>query len=433
MADSIFADGWKATPYWWELAPRPDWPQIELPRKVDVAIVGSGYAGMSAALHLTRAGRDVVVLEAREPGHGASSRSGGMAGSGLKLGYSDLKAKYGQQRAVDMVTESERSLEFFEDFLAGEQIQCHYQKVGRFIGAHAPSDYEAMARGIELVKKEAGLETGYMIPRAEQHSEVKTDAYHGGKATLAGGGLHPAIYHQQVLDRVRQAGIKIAAHTPVTAIARSGKGFEVTTSRGKVLADNVCVMTNGYTPPAAQDLRRRLVPVGSYIIATEEIGEERITELFPHHRMIADTKHILYYYRPSPDRKRVIFGGRAKTRDIETKESGEILHKFMCGIFPELKDVKVTHSWTGNVAFAFDKLPHIGVRDGIHYALACNGSGVVKQTYFGYKTAMKILGKAEGKTAFDDMEFTTIPFYDGNPWFLPIVQRWYQFLDARAK
>ena len=432
MADTIFADGWKATPYWWELAPRPEWPQIDLPKKVDVAIVGSGYAGMSAALHLTRAGRDVVVLEAKEPGHGASSRSGGMAGSGLKLGYSDLKAKYGQQRAIDMVTESERSLEFFEDFVAGEQIQCHYQKVGRFIGAHCPADYDAMARGLDLMKKEADLETGYMLSRAEQHSEIKTDAYHGGKINLSGGGLHPAVYHQQVLERVKQAGIKIAAHTPVTAIARSGKGFEVTTSRGKVLADNVAVMTNGYTPPAAQDLRRRLVPVGSYIIATEEIGEERITELFPHHRMIADTKHILYYYRPSPDRKRILFGGRAKTRDVETRESGEILHKFMCGIFPELKDVKVTHSWTGNVAFAFDKLPHIGVRDGIHYALACNGSGVVKQTYFGYKTAMKILGRPEGKTAFDELEFTTIPFYDGNPWFLPIVQRWYQFLDARA-
>src|SRR5690606_300451 len=162
------------------------------------------------------------VLEAKEPGHGASSRSGGMAGSGLKLGYGDLKAKYGQQRAAEMLKESERSLEFFEDFLAGEQIQCHYQKVGRFIGAHAPSDYDAMARGVEEVKREVGIDTGYMIPRAEQHSEIKTDAYHGGKATLSGGGLHPAVYHQEVLNRVKQAGIKIAAHTPVVSIARSG-------------------------------------------------------------------------------------------------------------------------------------------------------------------------------------------------------------------
>jgi glycine/D-amino acid oxidase-like deaminating enzyme len=433
MTGDIFTDGWKATPYWWELAPRPDWPTVDLPSEVDVAIVGSGYAGMSCALHLARAGRNVIILEAKEPGHGASSRSGGMAGSGLKLGYADLKAKYGQQRAVDLILETERSLEFFEEFMAGEQIQCHYQKVGRFIGAHAPSHYEAMARGIDEVKKEVGIDTGYMVPRAEQGSEIKTDLYYGGKVTNAGGGLHPAVYHQGVLDRVKAAGIPVAGHTPVTAIARDGQGFEVTTTRGKLKARNVAVMTNGYTPSAAQDLRRRLVPVGSYIIATEELGEEKVTELFPNHRMIADTKAILYYYRPSPDRKRIIFGGRAKTRDVETAESGRILHKFMCGVFPELQDVKVTHSWTGNVAFAFDKLPHIGERDGIHYALACNGSGVVKQTYLGMKTALSIMGDPEGRTAFHDLEFTTIPFYDGNPWFLPIVQRWYQWRDARAR
>ncbi|MBT6510816.1 MAG: FAD-binding oxidoreductase [Rhodospirillaceae bacterium] len=433
MAGDIFVDGWKATPYWWDLAPRPEWPEISIPDQVDVAIVGSGYAGMSCALHLARAGRNVLILEAKEPGHGASSRSGGMAGSGLKLSYTDLKAKYGRQAAVDMIHETERSLEFFEEFLAGEQIQCQYQKVGRFIGAHAPSDYEAMARRIEEVKAEVGIDTGYMIPRSEQHSEIKTDVYHGGQVRLAGGGLHPAVYHQEFLERVKAAGVPIAAYSPVTGISREGSSFSVTTTRGTVKAKHVAVMTNGYTPAAAQDLRRRLVPVGSYIIATEDLGEERITELFPNHRMIADTKNILYYYRPSPDRKRVIFGGRAKTRDVETAESGRILHQFMCGIFPELQDVKVTHSWTGNVALAFDKLPHTGERHGIHYALACNGSGVVKQTYLGMKAALKIMGDPEGKTAFDQLEFTTIPFYDGNPWFLPIVQRWYQWQDARAR
>ena len=322
---------------------------------------------------------------------------------------------------------------FFDEFIAAEQIQCHYQKVGRFAGAHAPSHYESMARATDLVKKEVGLDTGYMISKAETRTEVATDIYHGGKVTLSGGGLHPAVYHQEFLDRVMAAGVKLAAHTPVERITRSGEEFIVTSNRGSVRAKEVAVMTNGYTPRAAQNLRRRLVPVGSYIIATEELPQQTMDQLFPNHRMIADTKKILYYYRPSPDGKRVIFGGRAKTRDVETRQSGRILHDFMTGVFPELKDVKVTHSWTGNVAFAFDKLPHTGVQDGVHFALACNGSGVVKQTYLGYKTAQRILGTKEAACAFEGLAFPTIPFYDGNPWFLPIVQRYYQYLDRVAK
>ena len=433
MAEAPFADDWKATPYWWEAAPRPEFVPIPLPQAVDVAVVGSGYAGMAAALYLARAGRDVLILEASDPGHGASSRSGGMAGGGLKIGYSELKAKYGQAKASALVREGDNAMVFFDEFIASEQMQCHYQKVGRFVGAHAPSHYEAMARDADLVKKEVDLDTGYMIPKSDVANEVATDIYHGGKVTPSGGGLHPAVYHQEFLDRVMAAGVKLAAHTPVTKISRDGDGFVVTTSRGAVKAKEVAVMTNGYTPRATQEFRRRLVPVGSYIIATEELPDETMNRLFPNHRMIADTKKILYYYRPSPDRKRVIFGGRAKTRDVETHESGKVLHDFMTGVFPELKDVKVTHSWTGNVAFAFDKLPHTGVKDGLHFALACNGSGVVKQTYLGYKTAQRILGTPEAECAFEGLAFPTIPLYDGNPWFLPIVQRYYQYRDRVAR
>ncbi len=433
MADAPFVDGWKSTPYWWELAPRPDAPEIPLPEQVDVAVIGSGYAGMAAALYLARAGRDVLMFEAGAPGYGASSRSGGMAGGGLKLGYSALKSKYGQAKAADLVREGHQAMEFFDEFVAAEQIQCHYQKVGRFVGAHAPSHYESMARETELIKKEVGLDTGYVIPKSETHSEVGTDLYYGGKVTSSGGGLHPAVYHQEFLDRVLAAGVKLAAHTPVERISRDGDGFVVTSNRGAVRAKEVAVMTNGYTPTAAQNFRRRLVPVGSYIIATEELPDETMNRLFPNHRMIADTKKILYYYRPSPDRKRVIFGGRAKTRDVETKESGRILHDFMTGVFPELEDVRVTHSWTGNVAFAFDRLPHTGVKDGLHFALACNGSGVVKQTYLGYKTAQRILGTKEAACAFEGLEFPTIPLYDGNPWFLPILQRYYHYVDRMAR
>ncbi|WP_439576280.1 NAD(P)/FAD-dependent oxidoreductase [Elioraea sp.] len=217
--------------------------------------------------------------------------------------------------------------------------------------------------------------------------------------------------------------------TRVTAIARQGNMFRLTTDRGALAARAVLAATNGYTTEATPWLARRLIPVGSYIIATEELPPETMARLFPTRRMISDSRRVLNYVRPDPAFTRVLWGGRASVGPAALERAAPVLHGFMTTVFPELRDVRITHAWTGNVAFTFGFLPHLGVHEGMHYAVGCQGSGVAMQTWLGHRIVLKIAGAANSGTAFDDMPFPTLPLYAGRPWFLPIVGAYYRARD----
>jgi glycine/D-amino acid oxidase-like deaminating enzyme len=205
------------------------------------------------------------------------------------------------------------------------------------------------------------------------------------------------------------------------------------TDKGELRADAVLVATNGYSKDARGTalpwLARRLIPLNSYIIATEELPPETMDRLFPGRRMISDSKRVLNYFRPSPDGKRVLWGGRASFRAATAEQSAPTLHGYMTATFPELKDVKITHAWTGYVAFTFDYLPHIGVQDGVHFAAGCQGSGVAMATWLGHNVALKLAGAANQRFPLDGLNFPTRPTYTGTPWFLPIVGGWYRLRD----
>ncbi len=215
----------------------------------------------------------------------------------------------------------------------------------------------------------------------------------------------------------------------VESIKQTGSGWQVRTARGTVQADEVVIATNGYTGNVTPELKRRVVPLASHIIATEQLPPDLAASLIPKNRTLADTRRVLTYYRMSPDGTRVIFGGRARFTPVTPQESAPILHRFMTERFPQLKGVRVTHAWTGNVAFTLDALPHMGKQDGMHYLLGCNGSGVAMMTYLGWQTARKIAGAANRPSAFDTEDFPTHPLYNGNPWFLPAIGAWYRFRD----
>jgi glycine/D-amino acid oxidase-like deaminating enzyme len=383
---------------------------------------------LSAALTLARAGRSVVVLDAAAPGWGASSRSGGMIGHGHRRSYSNLIERFGPEKAKGIVREGIASLEFLKTFIADEKIDAGLQVCGRMRGARTEADLADIRRDADALRRDFGMPIDD-LSKADVRREMAADCYQGGLLFRAHGGVHPALLHQGILQRTRAAGAMVAGHTPVTAVRREAKGAVVETARGNIVAGEVVATTNGYSGPTTPALARRVVPIPSFLFATEALGEDRVRSLIPNGRMIVETGDRHRYYRPSPDRTRIVFGGRAALHPIRLDAAAGWLMKELRAIFPSLQDARISHVWTGNVAMTRSDLPGIGQRDGIWYALGCNGSGVAMMPHLGRKLALKILGQQDGDTAFDDIPFTAVPFYNGSAWFRPLMTWWFRAKD----
>ncbi|MBV8826166.1 MAG: FAD-binding oxidoreductase [Hyphomicrobiales bacterium] len=405
-------------------------------------------------------------MEAEDFGFGASTRNGGAVSGGINLGKGLSGRRSTDQdgaarEAASMRRDAADSLSLLEEIIARENIECFYERRGRFVGAFTPKHYDDLARKLDALNRDSAAEAS-MLTKARQHEEIASDFYHGGMVVRRSGKLHPALYCQGLLDACRRHGVTLCARTRVTAIARRPQGFLVRTQRGEiehdpekwnpvfgkrscskknlerdddskkshhVLVREVVIATNGYTGDVTPALKRRVVPVASHIIATEELAPELAASVIPNGRTISDTPRVLTYYRMSPDGKRMLFGGRTRFTQVQPQVSVPALHRMMTARFPQLARARVTHAWTGSVAFTFDFLPHMGRHDGMHYLLGCNGSGIAMMTYLGTQTARKILGGANRVSALDEREFPTMPLYNGNPWFLPVVGGYYRLRD----
>ena len=421
----------KLTPYWWDDVPRPALAPAELPASVDVAVIGAGYTGLHAALQTARGGCSTLVLDAEDAGWGCSTRNGGQVSTSIKPSFELLAKRHGPQLAFDILKEGHRSLAFIADFIRSEAIDCDFHQVGRFHAAHNAAQYEALARRVTHQPK--GLEVdAHVVPRASQREELGSDVYWGGVVYSGHCSVHPARYHQGLLDRALASGAQVMPRCAVTGVERQGQRFRVKTAKGDVMARDVVVASNGYTGRATPWLQRRVIPIGSYMIATEELPEGMTDRLIPKNRIVSDTRKVVYYYRSSPDRKRILFGGRVSHQETDPRISAPRLHADMADIFPELRQVGVSHSWCGYVAYTFDELMHVGKHDGMHYAMGYCGAGVGTSSYFGMRVGQQVLGLAEGRTALDGVAFQTRPLYTGNPWFLAPSVMYYRWRDRQS-
>lgn len=421
--------------YWLTTTSMPSGTAGKLPASVDVAVIGAGFTGLSAARTLAKRGAKVAVLEANTIGWGASSRNGGMVLTGMKLDVGTLAKRYGMEMTRRMYADSLASIDLVEQIVRGDNIECDFSRCGHLEVACKQSHFDSYARSVEVIAREFGHELR-IIPRSQLQAEIGSAIYFGGMVDETSAGVNPARYVSGLASAALKAGACIYENSRVQEISKTSKnragGFEVKTSRANISARDVLVATSGYTSSATPGLRKKIIPIGSYIIATEQLPESFARELSPRNRMIYDSKYYLYYYRLTPD-NRILFGGRAaffpETKDT-IRRSAEILRRGMVEVYPQLRDTKIAHAWGGTVDFCFDTMPHAGQINGIHYALGYAGHGVAMATYLGAKVAEKICGSN------DEIPYAAIPFpgaplglYNGRPWFLPFAGAYYKVLD----
>jgi glycine/D-amino acid oxidase-like deaminating enzyme len=409
---------------WSEQVSRAPLPAAPLPDSADVVVVGAGYTGLSAARSLGRHGASVVVLEREEVGWGASGRNGGFVLPGFKPGVAELARRVGRDEAGALFARSMEAARFLEALVAEERIACDYVRCGAVTLADRPSHLADLEHERQALLELAGHETR-LLDRAEVRSEIGSARFHGGLLDPAAGSVHPAKYCAGLARAAERAGAILLEHAAVLAVSRGPTGFEVTTSRGRIRAREVLVATNGYTGRPFHRLRRRVVPIGSHIVATEPLDPRLAAKLIPRARVLSDTRHLLHYFRLSPD-GRMLFGGRASFTPIGTARCAQVLGRAMREVFPELEPVALDFAWSGNVCFTLDRMPHAGRLDGLHYALGYCGHGVAYSTWLGARMGDRLAGGPEAPV---DGRFRAIPLYGGRPWFLPIVGGYYRIRD----
>jgi glycine/D-amino acid oxidase-like deaminating enzyme len=415
-------------PLWMQNADMPPPASQPLPSCVDVLVIGAGYTGLSAARETAQAGRSTLVLDAGEIGAGCSSRNGGQVAYSIKPSFDSLKAKFGADVAFGICREGLDAVAFLRA-LATLEIDCDWRGDGCFFGAHTATHFRQMARDAE--NQPRGLEQRIsVVTKADQHVEIATDFYHGGCVYHDDASVDPTRLLLALLRRAQDAGASVLDRCPVGAIKSTRDGFEALTPRGIVHARQVLLATNGYSGPLSPWHRRRVIPIGSYQIATEPLGADRVRALIPRGRNIVDSRRVVVYFRPSADGERIIFGGRAALAEKDPLACEPRLRQMMARIFPQLKSVRVSHAWVGWVAYTFDTLPHLGQHDGIYHCMGYCGQGVPLAPYFGKRIGQQMLGLKEGRTALDGLPFPSRPYYHGKPWFLAPSVFAYRVFDA---
>jgi glycine/D-amino acid oxidase-like deaminating enzyme len=395
----------------------------------DVAIIGGGFTGLSAARQLAKAGAKVAVLEAERVGSGGSGRNGGHLNNGLAHSYLAAKAQLGKERAIALYKAYDDAVDTIETLVAEEGIDCDFRRSGKLKLASKPKHFDALARNFEALHAEVDKDTA-MLSADDLKSEVGAP-FHGAMLSKKSAMMHMGRYTAGLAEAVVRHGGAIFENAAVTACKQGDGGHTVMTARGTLTADNVLIATGAYTTPNFGYFRRRIVTVGSFIIATRPLKAAEISETMPGNRNCVTSMHIGNYFRLSPD-NRLLFGGRARFSAVSDHtsdaKSGAILRSALAGMFPQLGHVEIDYCWGGLLDMTQDRYPRAGYQDGVWYAMGLSGHGAQLSTQLGIMMADAILGR-EDRNPLKGLAWPSVPGHFGKPWFLPLVGLYYKALD----
>lgn len=416
--------------YWLDTAPAFTGAAGEVAGQPDVAVIGGGFTGLSAALALAKRGASVTLLEQGRVAGEASGRNGGQCNNGTLQNYAALSAKVGIDKARHYYQTYNSAVDTVERLAAEEGIDCDFRRTGKLKLAAKPSHYDGLARAWESLRQDVDPDVR-LLTADEVQREIASDVFYGGLIQPLSAQLHVGKFGVGLAEAAQRKGAVIHQSAPVTDLKRQPSGrWRVTTPKGFVDASQVLVATGGSGPGPFSWFRRRVIPVGSFIVVTEPLGKERALGLIPGNRSCVTTMNVGHYFRLTPD-WRLLFGGRAKftvSTPRTDRDSGELLRAAMTRVFPQLADVRVDYCWGGSVDMNADRLPRVGEREpGLFYAMGYSGHGVQMATHMGQVMGEVLNGDSRNNPW--GLSWPPVPGYFGKPWFLPVVGAWYQMLD----
>jgi glycine/D-amino acid oxidase-like deaminating enzyme len=398
---------------------------------VDVAVIGGGFSGLSAALALANKGASVAVIEAEVVGGQASGRNGGHCNNGLAHDFHGIAGRLGVPLAASLYRAYDAAVDTVERLVKEERIDCDFKRTGKIKVAAKAAHFDGLARSHTLLSKGVDTDTR-LLTKSDLLSEIGSDAFHGGLLYARSGSMHMGRFACGLAEAAVRAGARIYEYAPVTKLHRvAGAKHEVESERGAVVANQVLVATGPSVAGPFGYFRRRIVPIGSFIIATEPLRREMVEALLPKRRTVTTSKNIGFYFRLTPD-DRLLFGGRARfaTSNMRSDQrSGKILERAMLGIFPQLRGTRVDYCWGGLVDMTADRLPRAGEHDGLFYSMGYSGHGAQMSVHMGQVMAEVMNGRSD-LNPWRDLDWPAIPGHFGPPWFLPFVGAYYRIKDV---
>jgi len=423
----------KLESFWTDTAAPFEGRSDPLPAKADVAVIGGGFTGLSAARALARRGASVVVLEADAVAAEASGRNGGHVNNGLAVDYATLARRVGSEKAARWYRAYDDAVDTVERVVAEEAIDCDFARRGKLKLAACAAHYDQLARGFEQLRREADPHVE-LVPPQHIHDEVSSSRYVGGLLFKKSGQMHMGRFGRGLAEAAERRGAMIYDHTPVLRMQRQqGQAYRLHTSRGAIDASQVLVATGATRHGAFSSFsfwRRRIVPIGSFIIVTEPLDRALADTVLPKRRTYTTTENLHNYFRLTPD-NRLVFGGRARfamSSPRSDAKSGVILQQQLARIFPELAPVPIAYCWGGLVDMTQDRLPHAGETDGLFYSMGYSGHGTQMSVHMGECMARVMAGDAAANP-WRDNGWPAIPGHFGPPWFLPAVGIYYKLKD----